>query len=160
MQNQYAPPRAAVADVNRSGSSGVTDTMIEAMRGTKPWVMLIGVVMVILAIFMFLGTVGILIGGAMGMSQAGPEAGALLAVGVMYGLMGVIYLVLGIYLIKYSTAIGRFVQSASVVDMEDSLVSQRKFWKLSGILTLVMIVLMVVGMIAVIAIPALMMGMQ
>ena len=44
MSSHYAPPRAAVADVEFAGGN-ITGDMIEAMRGTKSWVMLIGVLM-------------------------------------------------------------------------------------------------------------------
>ena len=44
MDNQYAPPQSNVADGNRANAAGITTRMIEAMSGTKPWVLLIGVV--------------------------------------------------------------------------------------------------------------------
>lgn len=47
MNNQYDPPQSNVADGARSNTSGITTTMIDAMRGTKPWVLLIGIVLII-----------------------------------------------------------------------------------------------------------------
>ena len=38
MSSHYAPPGAAVADVEFAGGN-ITGEMIEAMRGTKSWVM-------------------------------------------------------------------------------------------------------------------------
>ena len=155
MNSQYDPPRSNVADVNRTNAAGITDTMIDAMRGTKPWVLLIGIVLIISAVFMILGTLGIIVASTIGMASLGAEAGAILGIGVVYALMSIIYIMMGIYLFKYSSAIGRLLQSANVIDMEEALDSQRKFWKIVGIITAVMLVLMVLGFIAAIAIPLL-----
>ena len=153
MNNQYAPPQSDVADMNRSNATGITNSMIDAMRGTKPWVLLIGIVLIISAIFMLLGTLGIFAAGALSQESMGAEAGVILGVGAMYALMSIIYILMGIYLFKYSSAIGRLLQSASVVDMEEALNSQRKFWKIAGVITAVMLVVMVIGIIAAMAIP-------
>lgn len=158
MDNQYAPPQSNVADGNRANAAGITTSMIDAMSGTKPWVLLIGIVLFISAAFMMLATLGMLGAGALGMAQMGVESGVMLGVGAMYGVMGIIYIMMGVYLIKYSSAIGRLLQSASVVDMEDALNAQRKFWKIAGIITALMLVLMVIGFIAAMAIPFLAMG--
>ena len=153
MTNQYNPPLSNVADVSRPSTAGITDTMLDAMRGTKPWVLLIGIVLIISAVFMVLGTFGIMMAGTIGKEALGTEAGALLGVGAMYAVMSIIYIMMGIYLFKYSSAIGRLLDSSSAVDMEEALNSQRKFWKVAGIITAVMLVLMVLGIIAAIAMP-------
>ena len=159
MNNQYAPPQSDVADGSRANPAGVTNTMIDAMRGTKPWVLLIGIVLFISAAFMLLATLGMVGAGALGMAEMGAESGMLLGIGAMYALMGIIYILMGVYLIKYSSAIGRLLQSVSVIDLEEALISQRKFWKIAGIITAVMLVLMVIGIIAAMAIPFLATGM-
>jgi hypothetical protein len=159
MNNQYEPPQSHVADVIHTNDEGITTLMIEAMRRTKPWVLLIGIVLIITAAFMILGTLGVFAASTISLGAEGPEAGAMLGVGVMYAIMSAIYLMLGIYLLKFSSAIGRLVESASVIDMEETLDSQRKFWKLAGILTAVMLVVMIIGFVAAIAIPMLDMGM-
>ena len=52
MNDQYNPPKAEVGSVNRATGTGLTTEMIDAMRGTKPWVLLIGIVLMISAGFM------------------------------------------------------------------------------------------------------------
>ena len=159
MNNQYEPPQSHVVDVIHNSAEGITTLMIEALRGTKPWVLLIGIVLVITAVFMILGTFGIFAASTMKLGPEGPGAGAMLGIGGMYAIMSVIYLMLGIYLFKFSSAIGRLVESSSVENMEETLESQRKFWKFAGILTAIMLVLMIVGFIAAMAIPMLGMSM-
>ena len=77
MQNHYAPPRAAVADVSKAGR-GITDTMLVQLRATRPWVLLVAVVLIIFAVFMLLGTAGIILAGV-AMSMGGARIVALVA---------------------------------------------------------------------------------
>jgi len=158
MTNHYAPPQSEVADVSRSNGGGITTEMLDALRGTKPWVLLIGIVLFISSAFMVLGAFGMIAAGSMGGAPNGPPQGAMTAIGGGYVIAAIIYIVLGVYLVKYSSAIGRLSQSGDGIDMEEALVSQRKFWKLAGILTLLMIVVAVVGMVAAMVIPFLAMA--
>jgi Family of unknown function (DUF5362) len=157
MTNPYAPPLANVAD-RAPGGGSITEEMISALRGTKGWVLLIGILMFIAAIFMGLGGVFMMFGSAMmgaaGMKDGAP-AGMFIGIGAVYLLMTVIYVFMGIYLVKYSSAISRLIASGQSADMEAALEQQRKFWRLAGVLALIAIVFMVVGMLAAIAIPVL-----
>jgi hypothetical protein len=153
MTNHYAAPQSDVTDVSKANAGGISQAMIDAMRGTKPWVLMIGIVLLIGAVFLIFGAIGVFVSATIGMMATGPQAGVLLGVGVGYALMSVIYITLAVYLMKYSTAIGRLLQHASVFDMEEALHSQRKFWKLAGILTALMIGLFVLGMLAAILVP-------
>jgi len=111
MNNQYEPPQSNVEGANRSNTAGITTIMIDAMRGTKPWVLLIGIVLIISAVLMIFATIGIIVASFIGIDALGPEAGVLVGVAVLYGLMSLIYIMMGIYLFKYSSAIGRLLQS-------------------------------------------------
>jgi hypothetical protein len=157
MTNPYAPPLTKVGD-RAPGEGAITEEMISALRGTKGWVLLIGILLFIVAIFMGLGGVFMMFGSAM-MGAAGVKGGApagvFIGVGAVYLLMTAIYVFLGIYLVKYSSAISKLIASGQSADMEAALEQQRKFWRLAGVLALIGIVLMVVGMIAAIAIPVL-----
>ena len=154
MNNHYAPPQSELADVNRNSTSGVSNAMIEAMRGTKPWVLLIGIVLIVTSSFMIIGSLGVFVASTIHLkTKTSPPGSALAGIGVMYAVMSVIYIFMAVYLIKYSSAIGRLLHSASATDMEEALVAQRKFWRLAGIITAVMLVVMVIGMLAAIIIP-------
>ncbi len=162
MANHYAPPQANVDDVTPSGQM-ITGEMVEALRGTKGWVLLIGILTLIGAAFMAVAGLGMLFGGAymgtLGAAPGGAPPAAIFAVmGVVYLVLAVIYIFPGWFLIKYSSAIGRLISSGKAHDMEDALHQQRKFWKIIGVLFVVMLVLFVIGIIAAIALPALMMA--
>jgi len=154
MSSHYAPPRAAVADVELAGGN-ITGEMIEAMRGTKSWVMLIGILMFIAAAFTVLVAIMMMFGSAamVGKGQSAPP-GVFLGIGIVYLVTAVIDLFLGLHLVKYASAIGRLLASGQSADMEDALNQQRKFWKLAGMLALIMIVVFVIGIVAAIAIPS------
>lgn len=159
MANHYAPPQSNVDDVAQAGQ-GITSEMIEALRGTKGWVLLIGILTLIGAGFMVLGGIGMLFGSAfIGAAGAGaPPAAMLVGMGAGYLAFAILYIFPGLYLIKYSTAIGRLISSGQSHDLEDALHQQRKFWKFVGVLFIVMMVLGIVGVIAAIALPAYMMA--
>ncbi len=160
MQNHYAPPRAAVADVSKAGR-GITDTMLVQLRATRPWVLLVAVVLIIFAVFMLLGTAGIILAGV-AMSMGGEAAGApmaiFLVIGAIYGVGAITYMLMGIYLAKYSSAISTAVMTGHAQDMTQALEQQRKFWKVAGIVTLIMLLITVVWMGVLIAMPEMMAG--
>lgn len=157
MANPYAPPQANVGD-RTPGEGSITEEMVNALRGTKGWVLLIGVLMFLAAALTSLGGIVAMFGSAlMGAgAKGGAPAGLFIGMGAMYLLMAAIYVFLGLYLVKYSSAIGRLIGSGQAADMEAALQQQRKFWRLAGVLALIMIVFMVLGIIAAIAIPTLM----
>lgn len=156
MNNLYAPPQSDLDDVRGNNAKGISNTMIEAMRGTKPWVLLIGIVLIVSSSFMILGSIGVFIASTIHLGAKNSPPGMLAGVGVMYAVLSVIYIFMAVYLLKYNSAIGRLLGSAAVVDMEDALVAQRKFWRLAGIITAVMLVLMVIGVLAAIIISIVM----
>jgi hypothetical protein len=95
----------------------------------------------------------------MGAAGAGaPPAAVFLGMGLGYLVFAVLYVFPGWFLIKYSSAIGRLVNSGQSSDMENALQQQRKFWKFVGVLFIVIMVMFVLGMIVAIAFPAYMMA--
>ena len=118
----------------------VSTRTIELLNQTRPWVSLIGVVFwlitalyVIFALFAFVGV-----------ALAGQAAGAALVVAVVYGIVGLIYGYLAKSLTGYASRINRLNGSERVEDLEDAMEAQKNFWRLSGILLLVSIVLALV----------------
>ena len=101
---------------------------------------------------MGLGTLGILLGGGaaiLGMSgQQMPINSGLpiIAVGVIYLLMTLLYFLLSLYLVRYAGSIKKVVNFGGS-DSRSSLKISGRFLKLIGILTLIMIIFMLVGLI-------------
>lgn len=153
MNNHYAPPQSDLADVKGNSGTGISNTMIEAMRGTKPWVLLIGIVLIVSSSFMILGSIGVFIASTIHLESETSPPGVLAGVGAMYAVLGVVYIFMAVYLLKYNSAIGRLLGSATTADMEDALLAQRKFWRLAGIITAIMLVVMVIGILVAISVP-------
>ncbi|HEY8102602.1 MAG TPA: DUF5362 family protein [Burkholderiaceae bacterium] len=154
MTDAYAPPQSNLADHNNISLGTITDEMVSALRGTKGWVRLFGILMFIGAAFMVIGGIGMILGGSMmGAGGKGMPKGMLLGMGIMYFVMAAFYIFPATYLVKYASAIERLVSGGRTVDMESALEHQRKFWQFVGVLAVIMMVVMMVGIVAAIALP-------
>ncbi len=155
-QDAYAPPQSTVRDV--SGGTGLmTDSIIGSLRKTRPWTLLIAILGFVFSAFMVIAAVPMLLGGGMmGSGMEGMEGveglevfggGMMIGMGVLYLVMGVIYFIASLYLLRYSGSIKRVVSGMQVGDLEAALSQQASFWKLMGIMTLLTIVLSIVMMV-------------
>jgi hypothetical protein len=114
----------------------VTPLMVEHLRATKPWVRFISIIMFIMVGLTFLGgLVMMFMPSPAGMRGFG--FGPL--VGIIYIIMGVLYLAPAYFLHQYASSIGDFVQNGGDSALETALGSQKSFWRFVGILTLVVI---------------------
>lgn len=150
MSEQTAPASTAAAP----GNGTVTATIVAALRGTRPWVLLIGILLMIGAVFMGIASLIMLLGGGMvGHMFGRAGGGAMMAMGVPYLLFTLLYGFLARHLLSYAGAIESLAKNAVVGELERALEAQRRFWKLAGIVALAGIVMAVLGIIAAIAIP-------
>ena len=118
--------------------------VVSELTGTKPWVRFLAVLAFLGAGFTILAGLGV---SAAMMKQMGPGA---LFIGVLYVLMGLIYIVPAIKLWKYGSAITQFQYSGSNDHLESALSAQRGFWKITGIMVIVgfvLVILFAVGMV-------------
>jgi hypothetical protein len=155
--NPYSPPGVPLgsypaADVNYGAATAaeVSETTVELLRQTRPWVML-------LSIFAFVGSglmavVGLCLG-AWAMFAQGAKGQA--AIGLIYVPLALFYIYPGIKLWGYSSAIARLMASRSIADLEDALGQQKSFWKFSGIASVVVLGLYAIAFVVLIAVGAL-----
>jgi len=135
----------------------ITNHMIDSMRSTRPWAMFLSIVGFISVGFMVLaGIIIMVVGSVLPQSIDGFPA---VLMGIMYIGMSFFYLVPSMYLFKYASAIGHFLDSMTESEMESALSYQKSFWKFVGIVAIVMFILAILGIIAAIMIP-LIIGMQ
>jgi hypothetical protein len=157
--NQYAPPAADLEHTVGIGEQ-ITAAMIESLRKTKIWARLVSIALFIAAAFTLFGglamIVGMGVGAAARTTPAGGGFGAMMVgMGFMYLLFAVIYIILAYYLFQYASSIGRMLSDGVAINMEIALESQRKFWKVAGILVALGFIVAVIGIVAAVAIPAL-----
>ena len=135
-----------------SSETKVTPGMINALRSTKPWTMLLAVLGFIAIGFMVLAGLGMALFSSIIPGFRGHGA----MIGLMYIVMSVLYFFPALFLVKYSTAVERFLRTGMAVDMEAALAYQKSFWKFVGILSLIGICFMILGIGAAVTIPMLM----
>ncbi len=133
---------------------GLSTGIIEALRKTRPWVLVMGILCFIGAAFTILAGIGV--GAAMALSGGGAGAPGLppifgIGMAVLYLVMGILYVFPGIYLMRYASKISALSSTPSTVALEEALIAQKSFWKFVGISVLVMIGLYVVMIIVAMA---------
>lgn len=133
--------------VDRDASSAeVSARTIELLVQTRPWVRLIGVVMWIMVVLMVLGSIFMI-----GLAVVSGQAEMFIA-GPVYFVMAIIYGFLARWLNVYANRINSLSISESLSDLESALEGQKNFWRLAGIVTLV--VLVIYALIIVLAVAA------
>lgn len=148
----YAPPRAVVRDVG-GGLGLMSDRVVAALRKTRPWVLFLAILGFIGTAFTLLAAVMLFLGGSfMGSADLDGAVmpfgtGFVVAMGIFYLVIAIVYFFAALYLMRYASAIKRAIDSLSVSEMEAALEAQASFWKLAGILALVTIVISILAMI-------------
>jgi hypothetical protein len=130
----------------------ITNDMINSMRSTKPWTKLVAIFGFIVVGFCALIGIVMMFGG--GLIPHGDGISSVVA-GIMYIIMSALYFVPSLYLLRYSSAVDKFINNMMESDMELALAYQKSFWKYVGIFSIVMLIISVIGIIAAIAIPML-----
>lgn len=158
INDAFATPKSDVSGSTMGNNSNaittaITTGIVDQLKRTRPWVLLISIIGFIFTALMAIATAGIFFGGGAAiMSGTGMPAGTggsglIMGMAAMYLVMTVLYFIISLLLLKYAGAIKRFVASGSSQDMEQALKHQASFWKLIGILTLVTLVFMIVMMV-------------
>ena len=140
-----------------SGEGGVTQGVIQQLKGTKPWVRFMSVLLFIGAGAMLLGALVVLVMAGALATTAGKEAmghapgftaGIISAMAILYAIFGLIYIYPALKLWKYANRIAMLVVSGDVLDLEAALNEQRAFWKFLGIVVITIFGLYIVAVIA------------
>lgn len=156
MENPYA---ASPSDPSLQTQGGVTNSMIESLRATKPWVRFCSILGFILTGLIFLGALFMGLGGGLMASSldssAGmPFAGLSVVASMIYIVMGLLYLFPSVKLWKYGNRIADLMSSGASQDLEAALDAQRSFWKLIGIMIAIFIALYIAVIAVVVVIGA------
>lgn len=140
------PYAAPVAAAGGTFAPDVSQGAVEALRGTRPWVRLFSILgFISAALMVMLGAAVVLGGGATIFGEAAAPGGALIAMGFAYLLIGLLYFLPCLYLFRYASRITRITAGGGEAALVDALDQQRRFWRLVGIYTLVMLGLYVVA---------------
>jgi hypothetical protein len=136
--NPYQSPVAAIADPPQVPGAVSAKTM-EMLRLTKPWARFFSILGFIGAALMIAGGIAVAVfAGVLGLGGLGPAESA---IGIVYVVMGGLYIPGSIYLSRYATRIGNLMLSQNVQDLESALEAQKSFWRFIGLVTATVLVL-------------------
>ncbi|MDJ0839426.1 MAG: DUF5362 family protein [Acidobacteriota bacterium] len=143
--DQFAPPASNLdAPPVRKSMSGITPEMIESLRKTRPWVLFISIIGFIFAGFLLIMALIVMaVGGIGGFTSELPGLGAFggILIGLVYAVAALFYIFPSLFLFRYAAAIRRLLNTGSASDMEEALSYQKSFWRLVGIMVLVVFAL-------------------
>lgn len=147
--NPYQTPAVSADDGFDVASGSVSPSTIEVLKKTRPWVLFLGGLGFFLAALFILGGIGFVIfvavRGAGGVGAA--NVAELIAVAIVYAVMGMFYLAPAGYLIRYAKGIKRLSSEPTLAVLNETLTAQKSFWKFVGI-----IVALVFGLYALMAV--------
>jgi hypothetical protein len=125
-------------------AQAITPPMIEALQKTKPWVRFLSILGFIACALMLLGALFMVIGGAVGAaftSRSGMGAAGGVVLGLVYGLLALLYVFPSLFLFRYASGIATMLSEDAVRGMENALNAQKSFWRFVGILTVIILCL-------------------
>lgn len=135
--NPYATPASEAQSAN---NDVVSQDVMQALAGTKPWVRFIAVMMWIgcsmLVLFMALG-IYIIAAATKTDAQLVELPARTIALTLGYGFVTILLIYPALKLSKYASNIARLAESRSSAALAEALTEQRRFWKFCGILTII-----------------------
>lgn len=140
--NIFAPP---TADVNNGPPVGgdsdiaISDAMIHMLEKTRPWVKFISIMGYVVACISVLAAISLWTFGRNMFKEMGESGIAFsIFIGGVYLVFGLLYLIPSSKLWDLAASLGQ-VETDPVLGFEESIESQRVFWKTAGIMILVSI---------------------
>lgn len=134
----YQPHAAAPAP-----GQEVPATIVESMRGSRGWIMFLGILTVIGAGLMVLGGLGVMV--------AADRIGMPGFLGMVYIFMAAIYVLPAVFMLRFAGAIKQLTETRSMDSLDEACARSRDFWRLVGIMALVVMVLYFLAVFAAIA---------
>lgn len=147
--NPYGSPDASSFTADGHGGDPNLSRTALMLRRTKPWVRFMSICSFILAALCVIATFG--------MSWAGefPNQGSIPVLGLIiafYLVFATFCACAGAYLWQYANRIQKFLVYQTVEMLDPALASQKSFWKLVGISTLIFVVVYVVAIVGMVVI--------
>jgi hypothetical protein len=141
--NPYQAPTSAYdTGYTNYGSPGgvVSERTVAALRKTRPWVMFIGVVTMVLAGFSMLAA----------LVSMFESVGA--GIGMVFGTA--LYLLPAVALIRYGSAINKVLHGGGTAELEQAMEAQASVWQILGIFMLLTVVMLAIMLVFVVALGA------
>ncbi|MCP4175252.1 MAG: hypothetical protein GY758_31265 [Fuerstiella sp.] len=131
-QNPFAVSQHASGGHSAGGDPNLDPSLsqlIQLLTETRPWVRLVGILMLIGASLMLIGGAFILLAAAMGGGAAQVSI-----MGAIYLPFAFLYIYPAMCLMKYASAISDASATGQMVHVNEAILQQKKFWRFIGIL--------------------------
>jgi len=128
MANPFAPPSAVDVGPAIPPQTDVTDTVVELLSETRPWVKLMAVLAFIMT------PLAMIAGAGMALTTGIQKVATLLPLMITM----LVYLPAAVFLWKYAGGIRQLQKGGGQTALEAALRSQKSFWKYLGILACVL----------------------
>lgn len=128
-------------DQSMQHDNQLSPKIMDDLKATAPWVRFIGIVGIVIAILYFLF--------ALMANNSIPSDGTGGIVGLMVA--AVIMFALYLMLLQYGQNLSKFVATKDIKSLEQAFAKQRTFWLIVGIMMIILLIFMVIGVIAVLA---------
>lgn len=128
-----------------------TANIVESLRGTRPWMLLMAILGFLGAGLMFLGGLFVIMAASLGSaaSQGETPIGFFWAFGLIYLVAAGWYVFVSVVLVRGFSSMGRVIDGGGIAELEDAIDKQRVFWKTLGISVIAGMILAVLAMIGV-----------
>jgi|WetSurMetagenome_2_1015567.scaffolds.fasta_scaffold155348_2 hypothetical protein len=135
-------------------SIDLTSTAQAYLNQTRPWTRFVSVIMFIFCGLLIVASLAAIVVGVIGgfasSGSMGPgmpfAAMGMIPLGLFYMVLAIIsYLIPGIFLTRYASAIRFLEGNPSAEALEDALKHQKSFWRYVGILLLIFLILMILA---------------
>ena len=143
------------SNTNRETDRAILNLINDALRGTRPWTRLLSILGFIVTTILIISGLGMMLGRNFLPNSA--DTPTLILTGAINVAVSIFYLIPSIWLFKYSSAITRFLGGGGANELGNALVYQKSFWKYAGIVILISIILGILGVLAAVFIPTLLM---
>jgi hypothetical protein len=140
-------------DSNQKTDRAMLNYIKNSLRQTRPWTMLLSILGFIAVALMILSGIAMIMG--RNFLPLSTDAPALMLTGMINVALSIFYLIPSIWLLKYSSAISRFLSGGGAIELGNALVYQKSFWKFVGVMTLISLIVAVLGIIAAVFVPTL-----
>ena len=124
-----------------AGAESIDSRILSPLLSMKPWIRLFSTVCFIFAGLTLLGGLGLMAGGAL----ADVLGGRPWLIGLLYIGLALVYFFSGLYLHRAAKALSELKVTGRTESAGLALVHQFRFWRFTGVVTIVMLLLYVIG---------------
>lgn len=139
LDNPYAVGDYAEAGGHDPNEDPMKNEIIRLLVETRPWVRLVGILLMIAAVLMILGAVTLIVVTGIG-GGGGVELGIF---GLLYFVLAILYVYPALCLNRYASAISAAETERDLSHVVEAIQQQKKFWRFVGICAAMLLVIYV-----------------